>query len=128
LYSTSAYGVRKVEDYLETFGDLPDELAEWLKHTDWIKLRNARTVDEVTETAMAETVATENPGGDFEEVPGAPMDKGDSGVEVSGASKDKEDSGEDGLEEISALWVELELGDVMEDDFDADAWSEVGRM
>jgi hypothetical protein len=78
---------------------------------------------------MAETVATENPGGDFEEVPGAPMDKGDSGVEVSGASKDKEDSGEDGLEEISALWVELELGDVMEDDFDdADAWSEVGRM
>jgi hypothetical protein len=140
LYSASAYGVRKVENYLETFGDLPDELAEWLKSTPWVKLkRNAGNANEgaetavgtdvvETETAVAETVATENPGGDFEEVPGAPMDKGDSGVEVTGASKDKEDSGEDGLEEISALWVELELGDVMEDDFDADAWSEVGRM
>ena len=81
-----------------------------------------------TETAVAETVATEDSDedlyGDSGLVPGAPEDKGDSGVEVSGASSDKEDSGE---EEISSLWVSLEHGDVSED-VDADAWSEVGMM
>jgi len=145
LYGTSEYGVRLVEEYLRTFGDLPDELAAWLRrNSDWISLR--RNVEDTeaetaeaetavgtdtaveTETAMAETVATEDSDedlyGDSGLVPGAPLDEGDSGVEVSGASSDKEDSGE---EEISSLWVTLELGDVLED-IDADAWSEVGRM
>jgi hypothetical protein len=134
LYSTSDYGVRMVEDYLGTFGELPDELAAWVRRTEWIELRrNAGTAEAETavgtdvvetETAVAETVATEDSGGESGEDPGAPMDEGDSGVEVSGASSDKENSGE---EEISALWVTLELGEVLED-FDADAWSEVGRM
>jgi len=84
-----------------------------------------------TETAVAETVATEDSDedlyGDSGLVPGAPEDKGDSGGEVSGAFSDEEDSGEEDSEEISSLWVSLELGDVL-GDVDADAWSEVGRM
>jgi len=136
-----------VEEYLRTFGDLPEELAVWLRgNSDWINLRrNAETAEAETavgtdvvetETAAAETVAAEDSdedsGEDSDEdlygdsglVPGAPMDEGDSGVEVSGASSDKEDSGE---EEVSSLWVTVEPGDVLED-IDADAWSEVGRM
>ena len=143
LYKTSDYGVRLVEEYLRTFGELPDELAAWLRLNEWVNLRRNADVVETetaeaetavgtdvveTETAVAETVAAEDSEedlyGDSELVPGAPMDEGDSGVEVSGASSDKEDSGE---EEVSSLWVTVELGDVLED-IDADAWSEVGRM
>jgi len=36
----------------------------------------------------------------------------------TGSSKDKEHSGEEDSEEINALWIKLELGEVVEDDFE----------
>ena len=93
LFKTSEYGIKVVEDYLGTFGDLPDELAEWTKRTDRAKLLKQRLPRQRLWLRRILGVA-------------------------SGASGDKEDSGEEDSEEVSALWVKLELGDVIEDDFD----------
>jgi hypothetical protein len=96
LFKTSPYGIKVVEDYLGTFGDVPDELAAWIARTDWVwRAKKADVAMEATEM-------------------------------VSGASTDKEDSGEE--EEVSALWIMLELGDVIDVIENADAWSKEGRM
>ena len=92
LFKTSPYGIKVIEDYLKTFGDLPEELAAWIEKADWIKFN--KIVTEAT------------------------------GV-VSKDSMDKEETDEEDSEEINALWLMLELEDVVDD---ADAWSEEGRM
>ena len=35
-FKSSPYGI-KVKDYLLSFGETPDELREWMDHTDWIR-------------------------------------------------------------------------------------------
>jgi RNase H-like domain found in reverse transcriptase/Integrase zinc binding domain/Chromo (CHRromatin Organisation MOdifier) domain len=107
LFRTSPYGIRVVEDYLATFGDLPEELDAWVAKTDWIKAKKpvgavAASTEATAATVLIDTGASEN------------YVRGD--------------------EESSALWIMLELGDVAgdsdeEDDFDyVDAWSKEGRM
>src|SRR5271154_3257580 len=59
LYSTSDYGVKLVEGYLRTFGELPDELVAWVRRTGWIELRRNAENAEEAETAEAETVIAE---------------------------------------------------------------------
>lgn len=110
LFRTSPYGIRAVENYLATFGDLPDDLDAWVAKTDWIKTKKAG------KAAGAEIVA----------------DTTDTAAIDSGAANNHLRGEED--EESSALWIMLELGDVaegsdVEDDFDyADAWSKEGRL
>jgi hypothetical protein len=81
LYKTSDYGVRLVEEYLRTFGDLPEELAVWLRrNSDWINLRRGAETAEAetavgtdvveTETAVAETVAEDSEDSDEEDIYG----------------------------------------------------------
>jgi transposase InsO family protein len=36
LFGASPYGVRVVEDYLGTFGELPEELDAWVRRTEWV--------------------------------------------------------------------------------------------
>jgi hypothetical protein len=104
LFRTSPYGIRVVEDYLATFGDLPEELDAWVAKTDWIKAKKKAGAVVEADTAakvLIDTGASEN------------YVRGD--------------------EESSALWIMLELGDVAgdseEEDFDyVDAWSKEGRM
>lgn len=110
LFKTSPYGIRVVEDYLATFGDLPDELDVWVAKTDWVK---ARKTGEVVAEATTATTATR--------------------LVDSGAAEDGSREVGVGGEESSALWIMLELGDLTEDsdeeDFvEVDTWSVEGRM
>src|ERR1700689_5976223 len=43
LFRTSPYGVRLLEDYLATFGDLPEEPDAWIARTGWIKAKSTRS-------------------------------------------------------------------------------------
>jgi Chromo (CHRromatin Organisation MOdifier) domain len=36
-FKSSPYGIRVVKDYVDSFGELPQELKEWARETDWIK-------------------------------------------------------------------------------------------
>jgi Chromo (CHRromatin Organisation MOdifier) domain len=95
LFKTSPYGVKVVEDYLATFGDLPVELTEWAKDATWVTLRTR-----------------------------------DESGEAPGPSAAREGSGKDpGSEEVNALWLMLDFGDVIGNAVDsADARSKGGRM
>ena len=37
MFKTSPYGVKVVEEYLSTFGELPEELIAWIERIDWVK-------------------------------------------------------------------------------------------
>jgi transposase InsO family protein len=129
LYSTSPYGIRVVEDYLGTFGDLPAELAEWIDRTAWVKLKKSSDA----ETEGAETAKGNDSQGDSgasnNNKEGSGEEEMQDSIGNSRSSNNKEDSGEDSAEETNALWIKVDLGNVIEEDFgDADAWSEEGRM
>jgi Chromo (CHRromatin Organisation MOdifier) domain len=36
-FKTSPYGIRVVKDYIQTFGELPSELEEWMRDTEWMQ-------------------------------------------------------------------------------------------
>jgi len=43
LFKTSPYGIKVVEDYLATFGNLPEELDTFVATMDWVKGKKATT-------------------------------------------------------------------------------------
>ena len=100
-----------VQDYIDTFGDIPEELVEWLSKADWLT-HSSRAAISGTRTEM---------GSRPEPLQGSVAAMEDMDPR---ASSDEEDSGE----EVSVLWVMINLGDVEEGDDGADAWSEEGRM